>query len=459
MRQKVKAFLRQQQIGPHSKLLAGFSGGPDSTCLLALLTEIASDLKFKLTAAYLDHGLRPAEERENELRHVKEISARFGLELWTKRIQEGELEKRAKEEGRSLEEIARAERYTFFNELKEKEGFSNLCLGHNLDDQLETILMRLFLGAGPEALKGMLAVNGWILRPLLFFSRNEIEDFLREHDLSYFTDMTNLKDEFLRNQIRHKVLPVLREVFPGLGQSLLTLSCKAFYLDNFLTGEAWRRMAWEKTAQGFSISIKDFLAAPAILRLKSLYQHFSLLKKAGSPTQFPFRSLIPLLEAQSGQDIHQLKVANIIIYCRGQRLFCERDIVSHEKIGYFIVSEPGIPFKIEDKRYLILAEPLEAENIICTFRVQESALPLVVRTWQAGDRIKLCYGTKKLKKLFSDWHVPKADKDRIMIIEDKQGIVAVIGQELGFKNVVRWGAWGDAAVGGSKMFALSSIQD
>jgi len=188
-------------------VIAAVSGGPDSVALLQALVLLSPEYNLTLTVAHLNHGLRGAEsDAEEQL--VRRLSRERVIPCTVKRVNLGA---RQGKEKRSLEDMGREERYIFFSNLAKEIGATRIALGHQREDQAETVLMHLIRGSGLEGLKGITPVReGIYIRPLLELSRRDILEFLRARDLPFLEDSSNSEDQFLRNRIRHQLIPLLQ---------------------------------------------------------------------------------------------------------------------------------------------------------------------------------------------------------------------------------------------------------
>jgi tRNA(Ile)-lysidine synthase len=204
------------KLGDH--VLIAVSGGPDSVALLRVMVLLSSEYELRLTTAHLNHGLRGAEAQREEA-FVKDLCAGMGIACVCKTVDIGMLQKGR---GMSLEQIGREERYLFLDEAAETCGAGKIATGHHRDDQAETVLMNLLRGCGPEGLKGIPPMReGRIIRPLLHVGRAEILAFLDREGLRYMTDSSNLNPLFLRNRIRHELMPELSGKYnPGIVEAL-----------------------------------------------------------------------------------------------------------------------------------------------------------------------------------------------------------------------------------------------
>lgn len=193
---------------PEGRYLCAFSGGADSTALLALLA--ATLPAGSLLAAHYDHGLRIESAREAEL--AKAAAQKLGVDCL---VEAGDVASLAKERGKGLEEAGRAARYDFFKRALDGWGGDVIVTAHQAEDQAETIILRLARGGGPGALAGIPAINGLAIRPLLGFSRRELLGYLESRNLDYLEDQSNYDPRFRRNQVRRDVLPRLAELNPA----------------------------------------------------------------------------------------------------------------------------------------------------------------------------------------------------------------------------------------------------
>ena len=175
-------------------------------------------------AAYVNHGIRESGILAEEDRRIAALCSSLGIPLFTKHLAPGFLLWYAARKGVGTEAAAREFRYHFLNGLLEKRGGEGrLALGHNRNDQEETMAMRLFSGSGLQGLRGIPRSPGKIIRPLIDMDRLLIEAYLRETGINAVEDESNRENEYLRNRVRNRVLPSVREVFPGAGEALRSL--------------------------------------------------------------------------------------------------------------------------------------------------------------------------------------------------------------------------------------------
>jgi tRNA(Ile)-lysidine synthase len=195
------AAVRGGLLAPGDHVLVGVSGGPDSVALLHALVLLRSELGLELTVCHVHHGLRP--EADRDAAFVETLAARLGCPAQVVRVQV------PRGEGRSPEEAARVVRHAALARVARGVGAGRIALGHTADDQAETVLMRVLQGAGPRGLAGIPARRGRIIRPLLEVGRAAVLAHLAAHALDAVDDATNRDPRFLRNRVRHEILPLL----------------------------------------------------------------------------------------------------------------------------------------------------------------------------------------------------------------------------------------------------------
>ncbi len=236
---KVRESIRRWRLVlPGELVLAGVSGGPDSVFLMHALHRILPALPARLHILHLNHGLR-GKESEEDAAFVAGAVAALGLPSTV----ECRPVREAAGAGFGPQEKARRVRMAFFRELKNRLGGDRIALGHTADDQMETILMRLIAGGGPGSLGGIRPLGtGGIIHPLLDIRKEDLLFFLREQGIAFRIDRTNLEERYLRNRIRHRVMPALLDLNPSLQRRMAETATLLGDDDDRLQSEA-RAMA------------------------------------------------------------------------------------------------------------------------------------------------------------------------------------------------------------------------
>lgn len=211
---KIQNFAFQNDLWfKKAKIIAGVSGGPDSVCLLHVLIHLAEKYDFELHIAHVNYGLRGEESKKDELL-VRGLAKKYGIKMNVlapkKSLFKGNLES-------SLRNI----RYEYFEKLRKELKYDLVAVAHNQDDQAETVLMRIIRGSGLNGLGAMKAKTGFVIRPLLKTSKKEILAFLKQKKMKFRIDKTNLDIKFMRNSVRHKLIPYLEKNFnPSIRKTL-----------------------------------------------------------------------------------------------------------------------------------------------------------------------------------------------------------------------------------------------
>jgi len=281
-------FLNQfyQTIDEHKmvqtgqSILLGVSGGPDSVALLLLFLSISDDLCLNLGIAHINHLLRKEESKRDEL-FVQELARAHNLPFYLKEIDVGKI---ALREHQSLEEAARDVRFDFFDTICEQKGYDKIALGHTLDDNAELVLMNILRGSGPKGLSGIPPTrNDRIIRPLIGQSKNDILCFLNSRNQDYVIDSSNLGNDFLRNRVRHFLLPLIEQEYnPGITETLNRLSRIIRDEDAWMeaeTGAIFNQMTTRVSGSEIHLSLDLFKALPTALKRRILRKTLEQVKK------------------------------------------------------------------------------------------------------------------------------------------------------------------------------------
>ena len=265
-------------LKPGARVVVGVSGGPDSVTLLHVLQRLAESLNLTLHVAHLHHGIRDA-DADADADFVAALAESWGVPCT---IERADVPAIAAEQKIALEEAARRARYTFLHQVARQTGALRIAVGHNADDQSETVLMHLLRGAGPAGLRGMLPATPLrdyhlltscpkpvpemkLIRPLLCIPRADVEAYCAEQQLSTRFDRSNLDTTFFRNRLRHEVLPYLAQINPRFAQNLRHLAevVRADYdLLHEFTSVAWDTLLVESTPDLLAFNLEGWRAQP-----------------------------------------------------------------------------------------------------------------------------------------------------------------------------------------------------
>ncbi len=281
-----KAIERERLLETGATVVVGVSGGPDSSCLLHLLNRLRVDYGWSLHVAHLNHCLR-GDDADGDMVFVALLALEWGLPCTIEAVDVRAVAQRRR---LSLEEAARQVRYGFLSRVARRVGASAVAVGHNADDQSETVLMHFMRGAGPAGLRGMLssvdldslrltspvaACGAQLVRPLLTVPRAAIERYCQAHDLSPRLDRSNLDTSHFRNRLRHHLLPLLETYNPNV-RALLRRTARVMTADYELLmtmrDGAWEQVLRKESEGAISFKLGEWRALPLALRRATLRQ-------------------------------------------------------------------------------------------------------------------------------------------------------------------------------------------
>jgi tRNA(Ile)-lysidine synthase len=396
-----------------SKLLIAISGGMDSV----VLTHLCHKLKLNFALAHCNFNLRGKESDADE-DFVLQLAEDLNVEVF---IESFDTESYSKSHKLSTQMAARELRYNWFNELMEQLGFDYVLTAHHADDNLETFLINLTRGTGLEGLMGIPQINGRTVRPLLPFTRQEIEAYAKDNKLKWREDSSNASTKYLRNKLRHQVVPTLKEINPELLQNFKkTLS---FLQDSNEIIEDQIASVQKKI-----VSVQDDLITLNVKKLKKLSNPKAYLYQLLKDFNFTeWDDITNLLEAQSGKQI--FSETHRLIKDRNYLLLTELTVELHSEI---IISEKES--KVEMPLGIINFKTINQINKsnALTIYVDKDQLkfPLTLRKWEEGDFFYPfgMKGKKKLSKYFKDEKLSLVDKENVWLLTSENEIVWVVGK-------------------------------
>ena len=397
MLNKLQKLLRQYDMvtkGDH--VVCAVSGGADSVALLFGMYLLREKLGITLSAAHFNHHLRGKESDRDEA-FVREFCDHYDIPLAV-----GEAQVVPGKKG--LEAAARDARYGFFATLPGK-----IATAHTADDNAETVLMHLVRGTGLRGLGGIAPVNGNIIRPMLGVTRQEVLAFLQEYSLTFVEDSSNKTDVFLRNRLRHRVLPLLKEENPRLAESLSEMAMEL------------REDASALEVADCNCTVSQLQEMPTALRSRVLHR---FLKENGVPE--PEHSHIRAVEALVFSEKPSAR-ADLPGGIRIGRSYDQLVRLESDPMPETVEIHPGENLQLPQWGFSVSC--VWAEEIINTDRIftVAAAGPVFLRSRQTGDSMRLNAGTCSLKKLFIDRKIPAHSRERIPVLADAQGVLGVWG--------------------------------
>lgn len=430
---KVKKIIeRYNMFSPGDKILVAVSGGPDSVCLLHILDRLAKEMALSLHIVHINHGIRKREAKREE-KFVCYLADRMGLPITVKSL---DVPSYARRKRLTVEEAARDMRYRAFESLATKLSAKKIVLGHTASDQVETVLMHLLRGSGPQGLSGISPVRKLgstsIIRPLIEVNREEILNYLKENNLTFCLDSSNKKIEYFRNKIRLKLLPLLRKNYnKNIDGALLRLS-EILKEENAYWGRVVERVLRRVVSLELGkilIDFRNFLRYNVVVQRRVLYRLFggivSLRQIEGIRTlaeKSPQGKRIHL-----GKRLSVRKKGNFLIFSS----FRERRF---KKFNYRIT----VPGKNEieelnlilDTRIVDFRPVSDRGTNIAYFDVDKINIKhLMLRNRREGDRFKPfgLRGTKKLSDFLIDKKILRHLRDRVPLLVEGDDILWVVG--------------------------------
>ena len=411
-----KTLKKYKMLTQGEKVVLGVSGGADSIALLYALNELI-DYGLELIVAHLNHGIRE-DEAKRDSDFVKETAKSLGLTFVY-----GEVDTlKYKEESQlSLEDAARTLRYKFFNQVLNKHYATKIATAHTLDDQAETVLMRLLRGSGSKGLSGIPPVSNSIIRPLIDTSRSEIEEYLRSKGINWVEDSTNESPEFLRNRIRQDLLVELESYNPQIKETLSRTADILRSEDEFITREALKHFdnIFSTNKSELTGDLKHYRNIEKPIR-------FSLLRLAIERLNNGLKNISSihivsaddflLSETPSGE----IELPGGAVIAKGYDSFLLTSKSKLEREFSYTIQAPGkwsFPeFEVEVS--ILKTDTLdEGDESVAYFDLQTLGFPIEVRSFKPGDRF--CplgmTSSKKLQDYFTDIKLPKFLRSRVPI--------------------------------------------
>ncbi len=440
---KVKGFIVENSlVEKGEKIIVAVSGGPDSVFLLHILFSLQKEFCLDLLIGHFSHGLRPKEDPFEESL-VRELSQKMGLNLIVGRPKVPLLASKG-----SLEQNAREERYRFLLQILKETSFHKVALGHTMDDQAETFIIRLLRGSGHLGLSGMRPKNNVFIRPLLGVSKAEIQRYLDEGGIPYRLDSSNLDKRFLRNRIRLELIPILRGYQPRiievLARTCQILGMESDFLNQVL--EDWLAMALIKEGHGVKVK-REYLS-----RLSLEAQTFVLRRileiAMDGPKGIGYKHIIQMRNLLSSQG-KSPKISlpkDLFAAVEGDVLIIAPKITPDDiefsypfhRPGHYELTHPPISVRIQEMEHLHLQDiKANKDPYRAYFDLEKVSYPILVRNPKPGDRF--CplgmKGSKKLQDLFVDNKVPREQRKLVPVFLTRERIMWVCGYRIdeGFK--------------------------
>lgn len=416
-------------ILPEERVLVALSGGKDSVCLLQLLIEAKDKMNFTLAACHVNHGIR-GEDADRDAGFCKALCQEKEIPFYLKHCN---VPLYCKENKVGLEEGARQERYRILEETAQNEGFTKIAVAHSASDQAETVLFRLIRGTGFSGTRGISSIRGTVIRPLLPFYTEEIEEYLKSRELSFTQDLSNFDTVYARNRLRHEILPLLKEINPRVEDAL----CRFGVLSQWQEAMLEKQTKELEIARGFSsddgalpLAVAKELAQDEGSLLLLFHLLSNLTKKHNISIDFVhFTAILSLLKSSVSGKIIEIS-DGFSFQTERERLVFKKNENSGESIKYhteLCQGETELPFSCGTValRTPSFGDGKNPDKRSLSIRLDSDRLDgaLFARSLNEGDRI-LMYGMhKSVKKTLCDLGIPAELRRRIPVVCDNSGIV------------------------------------
>lgn len=434
-----KTLQENNLFDPNKKVLLAVSGGVDSIVLLNFMQNLPLSKRPQLSIAHVNHQLRAASAEEEQF--IKKIANQHQIPIY---IHQWAKEKHP---AAGIEEAARIERYAFFKEIMNQHEMEYLMTGHHLDDQIETVLMRLTRGASLEQLLGIRPVQkislnhraGYLIRPLLHLSKEEIYAQAEQKGLAFVEDATNQETDFTRNRFRHEILPLLKaenERFNEHIQQFTTDLSDLLEISTEPIQKAYHELVYVKD-NNIHLQLKQFTKYSQAMQravLTAIFENLYQGKSERYKTNYIDLVCQWLLEGEVNTSL-DLIGSFTVKKCYTKAVFMKKQQKTHEKslteLAEFKIDQLNQWIKLSEtetiglfvKEQPIDSEPRKTEELLIP--EEHLHLPLRIRHRQAGDRMsyKGLNGSKKISDIFIDDKTPPAAREKAWVIEDNQGTI------------------------------------
>lgn len=441
-----------QMFRTGDSVLVAVSGGPDSVTLLHVLCTLAPEYKLRLGIAHLNHCLRN-EEADRDAEFVTALARQLNLPCYSEKRNVIAYQRTYR---LSLEEAARKIRYLFYHEIARQHGFNKIALGHTGDDNAELVLMSLLRGSGPLGLSGIPPVrNSNIVRPIIRLKRSDVYAYTTEKNLAYVLDTSNIDPKFLRNKLRHQLIPELKASYnPRIIETLNRIGsimrAENRYVENIL------QPVFEKSVSGKDIGCIR-LSVPVIESLAKAVKRRIVRKAILAVKQDLRRITLAHVDAalkllETGPLNGRLNLPDGIRIFRNQKevVVCDDTLIPDDETGtsgrgssspyQYEIAPPATLFIREANATISLREFGAADltqlshagKHIAYVDVEKLHFPLVVRNVRPGDRFSPLglKGTQKVKTYFINNKVPRSERQRCPIVLSRGNIIWVAGHRI-----------------------------
>ena len=409
------------KIDVTKKYALAVSGGADSMAMLHAFAHHLPRPDFYVVT--INHNIRP--EGASDCQFVENYCKQLGIECY---VFDVDVPTHARENKLSVETSARILRYQIFDNL----NCDYVCTAHHARDHAETVLMHIIRGSGLVGAQGIKQYNGRYFRPLLNITKEHIEHYLQQNNVPFVVDQTNADDKYLRNYIRNKVLPILRDVCPSVEQNIARFAQNVASDQQFLDGLA--DVSSVKFAKDQAQIPLELLKQPQPIAYRTLKKVFEALSVHHDIESKHYQAICELANKAGGKQINlpfdyvAINDYTCVTLCKAQ----QTQVQSWE-----------IPFAVGVTKTPIGKVEITQKRTPNTLHFDLDAIPktAVFRTRRTGDYfIKFGGGKKSLKEYLIDKKIPQRERDNLILIADKSNVLAIVGVEISGKIKAKKGA-------------------
>lgn len=424
--QRFIEFNRNKRMaGPKKRVLLAVSGGKDSV----VMCNLFSKAEWPFSMAHCNFQLRGEESDADEV-FVKTLGKQYGVEVFVRRF---DTKTYAEQKKVSIQIAARELRYAWFEELRNAHQFRLIATAHHLNDNIETILFNLVKGSGIRGFRGIPVRQGKIIRPLLFASQEDIQQYAKVYHLNFREDSSNAADKYTRNKIRHHIIPLLKEINPSLEKTL------GEKVELFTELEELYESTIRKQSKQLFLKRGNDIYIPLLL-LKKTRNNGSVLFEYLKDFDFTPEQIEDIIASADSPPGAQFLTSKARII-KDRRFLIMTSLEENEQAIQWI-NEVDTEINIGDKKIFItpslLAEEkkdfhLSGKKNIALIDSAKLEFPLTVRRWKAGDYFYpfgMKLKKKKVKKFLTDEKVPLHEKEKVWVVESNQKIVWVVGYRI-----------------------------
>lgn len=440
MEQRFNQLLfKELGVTPNARILAAVSGGIDSVAMFHLLRTTG----LEIAVAHVNFKLRGDESDDDEV-FVKNLADRCGSAFHSRAFETAAL---AEKEGVSIQMKARTLRYNWFEELQKEYGYELVATAHHMEDQIETFFINLIRGTGISGLKGIPAKSGSLIRPMISFYRSEIEAYVKTHRLDYREDSSNSGTNYIRNRIRHQVLPLLEEIQPGFRKVM------AGNLDHFARAEELLKDSLTDKISSIKLNDPDGVKISIDALVNSGYPilvMYEALREYGF-SGLQVQQIWKALQNQPGKKFysasHRLVKDRNLILIQPLSEIENQNIEIEVEVGTYELLTPVHLIFLHMKRdfgFQPTADPHKAFLDAGTVR-----WPVKLRKWKEGDKFRPLgmKGHMKLSDFFTANKFSVSDKERTWLLADADDqVIWIIGHRISEKNRIRPSSTGILAI-------------